>query len=384
MLVGDLVGVDKAKSVGENLHRGLSLYAEVKENSAGLSHTDATYQAKVQHAVGLFVGLESIIEKSFLFSENEGIKEVSTHALPLLLVDAILGDLFLLLERTGADPSKSRTALRLETLRVVGEYYLAFFRRLNSYKLLAQDDIKYLEVHVLGRALSETDDGTVSVKGVGRDERIARYKREREMKAQLAVLQQKLGIASSDDSGKLEDDLDRDEAARKLALLQIEMATLDALESFRTLVDERTLLQEFERREDVAGSAKKTNKAQDQTWVIDSQPLGKDLVSKSGKILRPFVITSSKRRQILDGVFKPHWNLPTMSVDEYLELEKERGNIIEGGGVVPPEEKSIMEEALEDDHDIAAQDAETAKLREWDAFKDDNPKGWGNRGGNRG
>jgi len=32
-----------------------------------------------------------------------------------------------------------------------------------------------------------------------------------------------------------------------------------------------------------------------------------------------------------------------------------------------------------DDNDEAAIDAETMKQRKWDDFKDDNPKGWGNR-----
>ena len=47
--------------------------------------------------------------------------------------------------------------------------------------------------------------------------------------------------------------------------------------------------------------------------------------------LRPFVITS-KREQLREGVFRPGWRLPTMSIDEYLEQERARGNIIEGGG----------------------------------------------------
>jgi immunoglobulin-binding protein 1 len=49
------------------------------------------------------------------------------------------------------------------------------------------------------------------------------------------------------------------------------------------------------------------------------------------KPLRPFIITS-KREEIRQGVFRPGWRLPTMTIDEYLELERARGNIIEGGG----------------------------------------------------
>ena len=37
-----------------------------------------------------------------------------------------------------------------------------------------------------------------------------------------------------------------------------------------------------------------------------------------------------------------------------------------------------------DDLDYEAHDQETMKARQWDDFKDENPKGSGNRGGNRG
>ena len=58
---------------------------------------------------------------------------------------------------------------------------------------------------------------------------------------------------------------------------------------------------------------------------------GAPLLSADGKPLRPFTIISS-REEIRKGVFRPGHNLPTMSIDEYLEEERRRGNIIEGGG----------------------------------------------------
>lgn len=61
-----------------------------------------------------------------------------------------------------------------------------------------------------------------------------------------------------------------------------------------------------------------------------------------------------------------------MSIDEYLEEERKRGGIIEGGG----EKSGIRPEPEEDDLDIV--DAEIMKKRAWDDWKDDNPKGSGN------
>lgn len=58
---------------------------------------------------------------------------------------------------------------------------------------------------------------------------------------------------------------------------------------------------------------------------------GGPLLSTDGKPLRPFIIFEN-REQIRKDVFRPGHNLPTMTIDEYLEEERRRGNIIEGGG----------------------------------------------------
>lgn len=98
---------------------------------------------------------------------------------------------------------------------------------------------------------------------------------------------------------------------------------------------------------------------------------GGPLLSKTGKPLQPFVLMD-KRTQLRDGVFKSGHNLPTMSIDEYLEEEHKRGGIIEGGG----EASGRAPTPDEDNYEKA--DAETMKAREWDEFTEANPKGSGN------
>jgi immunoglobulin-binding protein 1 len=95
------------------------------------------------------------------------------------------------------------------------------------------------------------------------------------------------------------------------------------------------------------------------------------ILDKSGKPLRPFTLLDSRQR-LADGVFKPGHNLPTMTIDEYLEEERRRGGIIEGGG----EASGIAPEPDEDNYEKA--DQETMKAREWDEFVEANPKGSGN------
>lgn len=98
---------------------------------------------------------------------------------------------------------------------------------------------------------------------------------------------------------------------------------------------------------------------------------GGPILSKDGRPLQPFTLLDSRQR-LRDGVFRPDHNLPTMTIDEYLEEEKRRGGIIEGGGA----QSGIRPEPNEDD--FAKADEETMKARAWDEFKEDNPRGSGN------
>lgn len=95
------------------------------------------------------------------------------------------------------------------------------------------------------------------------------------------------------------------------------------------------------------------------------------ILSSDGKPMRPFTLLD-KRQTLQKGVFRPDHSLPTMTIDEYLEEEKRRGGIIEGGGP----QSEIQPEPNEDDLDAA--DAETMKQRAWDEYVEANPKGSGN------
>ena len=91
------------------------------------------------------------------------------------------------------------------------------------------------------------------------------------------------------------------------------------------------------------------------------------ILDKDGKPLQPFTLLN-RRDQLQKGVFRPGHNLPTMKIDEYLEEEKRRGGIIEGGG-----EQSGQRPMIDED-DVNIADEETMKAREWDEFKESNPK----------
>lgn len=131
------------------------------------------------------------------------------------------------------------------------------------------------------------------------------------------------------------------------------------------------------------------------------------------RITRPPLVIS-KRQSIGDGIFKEGWSQPTMTIDEYLDLERQRGGIISSTSTIPNsfsmnnhssysssflssiiendemeaengnEKKTINKESgnVTKDNDQGDTDENIAQFRCWDRFKDDNPRGSGNQMGN--
>ncbi|CAO1619633.1 unnamed protein product [Parajaminaea phylloscopi] len=127
------------------------------------------------------------------------------------------------------------------------------------------------------------------------------------------------------------------------------------------------------------------------------------LLDSKGKPLRPFTITSSgskgssqpgslslptrdlnERRRLHDSVFQPSHRLPTMTIDEYLEEEERRGNILTGGGAegaAKPTPREAREVRAEMDGTLEAEEAREEGRQEaiyWDEYREANKRGAGN------
>ena len=91
-------------------------------------------------------------------------------------------------------------------------------------------------------------------------------------------------------------------------------------------------------------------------------------------------IVKSERQLLLEQMFLPR-NPPTMTIEEGLREEMEQG------GILPPQQRARHhqeeeEEAGEGSSSSEGEEDESEEAlrerREWDRFKDENPKGWGN------
>lgn len=170
-----------------------------------------------------------------------------------------------------------------------------------------------------------------------------------------------------------------DDAVRELQLTNISLLTHHTFQSLESLNREVEILamapptppsgpEQLERdyRERMGLRGPDNDDRLDRRDMLSAANKG-PILSSTGKPLRPFTLLD-KRQELQAGVFRPGHNLPTMTIDEYLEEERARGGIIEGGGAA----SGLSPEPDEDNLEKA--DAETYKAREWDEFTEANPK----------
>jgi len=97
-----------------------------------------------------------------------------------------------------------------------------------------------------------------------------------------------------------------------------------------------------------------------------------------------------RKEVIKSQVFRPGWNQPTVSLEEYGETERrkaiQRGKdqtlAEEHAKLQPRRYDQLVRDGMEDDADLVDQSA--AVDRKWDDFKDANPRGSGNKMADRG
>ncbi|KAJ2007330.1 Type 2A phosphatase-associated protein 42 [Coemansia thaxteri] len=355
-------------------------------NSTGLASSNVEYQQQALGLVNLLKTCVSQVNQLSLFSNNETPDDYSTSELKLLLIGAYLGE---------ALQKISVSAGRVTILNEAIESYKLFLQTTLSLGLV---DKRTVDVERLVANEPSSSKPPTASTGNDRMQKIERFKQQRAMQQYVSELEVRLAGGDKANSAIKDDDVDdvdMDEVEREYAMKLIEFKVYQVVDDLSILKDELKMAKQMEemmkqrgRESDQRNGSNASPEAKDGEWRLDSQPYhqidprtgrpAKTVVFNSkGQPTQPFVLTNS-RQAIKDSVFRPGWALPTMTVDEYLEQEQQRGNIISGGGKEPDAKPDI------EDSDYEALDAETMKKREWDEFTDNNLKGAGNRGGNRG
>ncbi|KAI8911127.1 TAP42-like protein [Gorgonomyces haynaldii] len=277
-------------------------------------------ELEAKNIVPVLEDLRFKIRQLALFSSNELLQDVNTTDLKFAVVDCLLGQQLQRLSNKGQD--------RINSLVQAQALYVQFLDRLMQWGFTRPEQ-----------------------KGDTRTRKIAQFKLKKEKQAKIQELQELISISQDED------------LERELIIAQLSLLQEDAIEDLEMIPRELEMLEMYLQQE----TQKPVDTENRLEQRIPITRLQGPLLSNDGRPLRPFVITS-KRQQFQEQVFRPGHSLPTMSIEEYLDREMERGNFLTQEPPKPEKQDTIEES-----------DLQTMKDREFDEFKDANPRGWGNR-----
>lgn len=239
---------------------------------------------------------------------------------------------------------------RLDFLKMAYNYYLGFLSKCMKYDVISNEySIEKFELKRFIVEDKDSDDVREErfenwLKNVPRDLKIDRMRRIIRLKS---MDYPEINTAKSN----LHDGIDSEENNERDGVFWINWINCCVLMSLDRL---GLLLREVELLQSEG----------DETKIIKDKPETK-MDNRLTKFEKPFKLVKD-RKQVAEGVFKHGHNLPTMTIDEYLDLEQKRGNIISGGGAASALKKEI------DEDDEVAMEIELRKAREFDEIKDSN------------
>ncbi|KAI9511114.1 TAP42-like protein [Russula earlei] len=323
-----------------------------------------------------------------LFSPNETLDDISTQDLVYLFVPYVSAEIEARARATERDE-------RLVCLRESEKGFTKFVSDIELYQIVSKSE----------RELYEKN-SSIANPALRRETKIKQYQTEKEIRGRIEAVAKRHRVplppaeTSPTDfdliaallpppgpaAASLSDDGDSEDEQRTATLLLLRLAYLQAQAQLANITQELELLRTASPlppdRSESSDRARSSSEADRSLWTLDA-PLarsvaagGGPLLDSAGKPLQPFTILPSgaggDRARLREQVFQPGYRLPTMSIDEYLEIERQRGNILTGGG------SSLMLNRMGRQFGDAKSEEKRRKDEEWARFTDANPRGAGN------
>uniref|UniRef100_K3X0R5 TAP42-like protein n=1 Tax=Globisporangium ultimum (strain ATCC 200006 / CBS 805.95 / DAOM BR144) TaxID=431595 RepID=K3X0R5_GLOUD len=220
---------------------------------------------------------------------------------------------------------------------------------------------------------------------LSRDEKIQRFQMQREMEKKLQEVQKRKqqqsgkkpgATANADDEDEFDFDDDMDELEREQLMAFIQLAVIKSMDEQMSINQEREMLETM---------IKMNAKSDKKDLFTDAHrppppPQGQGI---SVTHINPQF--EMRRETVKSGVFKPGHRLPTMSLQEYADMEladaQERQQREQEASQGPRRYDQLVEDGDEDNLEFV--DEATYKDRAWDDWKDANPRGIGNKKGSQ-
>ncbi|KAK8954328.1 PP2A regulatory subunit TAP46 [Platanthera zijinensis] len=359
-------------------------------------------QESLKNGIEALRHCDEMVSKLGLFSSNETKDDVSTTNLKYLLVPFYLGEL----------TEKIVKEDRIDILKVSQVHFKEFISICDALELVPEEEIEY--------SLSGRSDLAAA-----RALKIARFKRQKGAEAKLQEIKERKerrgrslrasALSTPVEAGE-EDLIDDDGEEREALLTTISLAICKAIDLLDMLKKEEEMLVAVKEQSSQEGNDKfareildeRTNIAEmrhrtaasQAPFLKPSQPIScatfaQDVIEGRARASQvhehkhqPLIFgpasliggqLTSERERMAAQVFQPGYRLPSMSIEEAGLREMEMMNkwqemnaeLMEEAKSSWHKDKEVEEEEEED----AAQE----KARAWDDWKDDNPRGAGNR-----
>lgn len=322
------------------------------------------YLLKRKKAIEIFRKCSYMLDELHLFSGNETLEEVSTSEIRYFLNDALLGWCV-------GKVNSSLSSIRLVALEEAKQSIIKYLKLTKSYSFhnynmeKFQNDNHETRIEQISVNLADKQaafDMNLLNQAYERNEKIKRFKEQKELESQLNLVQNK-SLANIDE-----------EHRRKLYTSFVKFWVNKSLDDLKIINDEINILSSIE--------MEKVNRAEN-SHKTTAPPSNQQPVKK------PFIITRDALQAKVFGAGYP--SLPVYSVEEFYDQLADKGMMPKHGA--PSEEsyapvqigKGVTEnqkekekaekDELEDRHD----EDQLMSQRKWDEFTDENKRGAGNR-----
>ena len=367
--VGDL-NVSRFESLGELFERGLAL----QESSPA-------------EAIEILEKVQLQVARLSLFSRNEDLSEVSTKSIPFLALEHHLAACYM-----NRPTGPRQLDNRLATLKQACALWTAFLQHLEQLRLINKGEkATFNDLIEVQSSLSSLESGQMATLSPAlpsnRDEKISRFKAKQTLQNETQHLESlmqrrnRLDLVENEDL----DGYDAESLLRALHLKNLEIYKAEALEELYGATRELPMLiMMISRQQPDDGMRHLVEDDRSASVPSNSRPLQVTRITHnaSGQL-------QARQEEIRSQVFRPHWQQPTMSLEELAErevaaaIDRERRQI----AAEQDEERSrrynqLTKDGLEDNDGLVERSA--LLDQQWDDWKDANPRGSGNKRGDVG
>jgi len=338
-------------------------------------------------SVAHFEELQKQVAALALFSSNEGVEDISTKSLPLLALEFYLAKAHL------NCPTKKSSERKTHIMQSI-DLFSSYLQRMEELELLSKEQTK--DYHDLLDMTSEEEDARSALartQGQQREAKIARFRAKQQTQKEverLKSLQQRRGRLETLPEEDM-DGYDAESLERQVAMKTLNVYAAEALDEWFQAQREIPMI-------DMAIQMEEQRSAQDLHRGLNTSKEDDKRQPLSGRPLQVTHITQDavtgqlkmQKEEIRSRVFQPGWNQPTMSLEELGEMEMKQAIEREARQKAAEAEQKnaprrydqLVKDGLEDNADLV--DASAQLDRDWDDFKDENPRGCGNKMGDRG